>query len=142
MTGFLNHTDDSLLRLANGGQEDAFVELYQRRQLQIYKFALHMCGSSAVAEEVTQEVFMSLIRNTNGFDAARGSVAGYLYGIARKQVLRMLERDRQYVAMEDDTAASTLASSARAAIPSYSAAPLRPPTFAKDCCSSRAKPRS
>ncbi len=109
MTGFLNHTDDSLLRLANGGQEDAFVELYRRRQLQIYKFALHMCGSSTVAEEVTQEVFMSLIRNTGGFDAARGSVAGYLYGIARKQVLRMLERDRQYVAMEDDTAASNLA---------------------------------
>ncbi len=107
MTGFLNHTDDSLLRLAKNGREDAFVELYRRRQVQIYKFALHMSGSSAVAEEVTQEVFMSLIRNTDGFDAARGSLAGYLYGIARNHVLRVLERDRPYVAMEDDSVAST-----------------------------------
>lgn len=107
MTGFLNQTDDSLLRLATGGQEDAFVELYRRRQTQIYKFALHMSGSAAVAEEVTQEVFMSLIRNANGFDAARGSLAGYLYGIARNHVLRMLERDRPYVAIEDDTPVST-----------------------------------
>ena len=107
MTGFLDHTDDSLLRLATGGREDAFVELYRRRQTQIYRFALHMCGSTAVAEEVTQEVFMSLLRNTNGFDAARGSLAGYLYGIARNHVLRVLERDRPYVAMEDDSMAST-----------------------------------
>ena len=49
---------------------------------------------------------MSLIRNTNGFDAARGSLAGYLYGIARNHVLRMLERDRPYIAMEEDTLAS------------------------------------
>ena len=110
MTGFFNHTDDSLLRLANDGHEDAFVELYRRRQMQIYKFALHMSGSSAVAEEVTQEVFMSLIRNASGFDSARGSLAGYLYGIARNHVLRMLERDRPYVAMEDDAGASMFAS--------------------------------
>ena len=102
MTGLLNHTDDSLLRLASDGREDAFVELYRRRQGQIYKFALHMCGSAPVAEEVTQEVFMSVIRNANGFDPGRGSVAAYLYGIARNHVLRALERDRAYVPMEDD----------------------------------------
>ena len=102
MTGLLNHTDDSLLRLATAGREDAFVELYRRKQGQIYKFALHMSGSAPVAEEVTQEVFMSLIRNADGFDAERGSLTGYLYGIARNHVLRALERDRAYVAMEDD----------------------------------------
>jgi RNA polymerase sigma-70 factor (ECF subfamily) len=106
MTGFIDQTDDSLLRLASAGHEEAFVELYRRRQTQIYKFALHMSGNSAVAEEVTQEVFMTLIRNWQGFDAARGSLAGYLYGIARNHVLRILERDRAYVAIEDDAAAS------------------------------------
>lgn len=102
MTGWINETDDSLLRLATAGREDAFVELYRRKQGQIYKFALHMSGSGSVAEEVTQEVFMSLIRNADGFDAGRGSLTGYLYGIARNHVLRALERDRNYVAMEDD----------------------------------------
>jgi len=106
MTGFLDHTDDSLLRLANAGQEEAFVELYRRRQTQIYRFALHMSGNTALAEEVTQEVFLSLIRNSETFDAARGSLAAYLHGIARNHMLRILERDRPYVAMEDDTVPS------------------------------------
>jgi RNA polymerase sigma-70 factor (ECF subfamily) len=106
MTGFLDHTDDSLLRLSNEGQEEAFVELYRRRRLQIYKFAMHMSGSSALAEEVTQEVFLSLIRNPETFDPSRGSVAAYLYGIARNHMLRVLEKNRLYVAIEDETVPS------------------------------------
>jgi RNA polymerase sigma-70 factor (ECF subfamily) len=107
MTRFLQHTDDSLLRLATTGDEDAFVELYRRRQGLIYRFALHMSGNASMAEEVTQEVFMSLIRNANGYDASRGSLGGYLYGIARNHVLRSIERDRAYVAMDDDTVLTT-----------------------------------
>jgi RNA polymerase sigma-70 factor (ECF subfamily) len=107
MTRFLQHTDDSLLRLATTGDEDAFVELYRRRQGLVYRFALHMSGDVSMAEEVTQEVFMSLIRNADGYDASRGSLGGYLYGIARNHVLRSIERDRAYVAMDDDTVLTT-----------------------------------
>src|SRR6266568_451994 len=53
-------------------------------------------------EEATQEVFLALIREGGRFDAGRGSVASYLYGIARNHVLRCLERDRPYVRMEDE----------------------------------------
>ena len=60
-----------------------------------------------MAEEVTQEVFLSLIRNADGYDASRGSLGGYLYGIARNHVLRSIERDRPYVAMDDDTVLAT-----------------------------------
>jgi RNA polymerase sigma-70 factor (ECF subfamily) len=106
MTGFLDHTDDSLLRLSNAGQQEAFVELYRRRKTQVYRFAFHMSGSANLAEEVTQEVFMSLIRNSETFDAARGTLIAYLYGIARNHVLRILERDRPYVAIEHDSVPS------------------------------------
>src|SRR6185436_3262434 len=44
--------------------------------------------------------------NSETFDAARGSLAAYLHGIARNHMLRILERDRPYVAMEDDTVPS------------------------------------
>ena len=49
---------------------------YRRRQGGIYRFALNMSGSSAVAEEVTQEVFMTVIRDGSRFDAARGAAGG------------------------------------------------------------------
>jgi RNA polymerase sigma-70 factor (ECF subfamily) len=97
--------DEDLLRLMSRGDEDAFALLYSRRQGPVYRFAYQMSGSRTLAEDVTQEVFMALIRDPNGFVAEKGTVAGYLYGIARNQVLRRLERDRFLVpigAADDD----------------------------------------
>ncbi|HMV86121.1 MAG TPA: sigma-70 family RNA polymerase sigma factor [Blastocatellia bacterium] len=92
----VNRSDEELLGLLREGDEDAFLALYRRRQSGIYRFALRMCGSESVAEDVTQEVFMHLMRGNGHFDAARGSVQAYLFGVARNQVLRRIERDRAY----------------------------------------------
>jgi RNA polymerase sigma-70 factor (ECF subfamily) len=97
-------SDDELLRLARAGDEQAFASLYRRRQGGIYRFALRMSGSEAVAEDVTQEVFLALIHEGGQYDEDRGPLASYLYGIARNQVLRRLERDRSYVPMNDGEA--------------------------------------
>src|SRR5205814_3000593 len=48
------------------------------------------------------EVFLAMIREAGRFDPQRGSLIGYLYGIARNHVLRCLERDRLYVPMGDE----------------------------------------
>jgi RNA polymerase sigma-70 factor, ECF subfamily len=94
-------SDDDLLRLMMAGREDAFTELYRRRQGGVYRFALQMSGSEAVAEDVTQEVFIVLMREAQNYDPNRGSLAAYLYGIARNHVLRRLERDRLFVPLDD-----------------------------------------
>ncbi len=96
-------TDEELLALMATGDENAFVALYRRRQGSVYRFALQMCGSESIAEEVSQEVFLALIRESGQYDPARGSVAAYLYGVARNHVLRRLEKDRPYVAMPEET---------------------------------------
>lgn len=98
------HSDEELLRLIVAGDADAFTTLYRRRQAGIYRFALQMCGSEGIAEDVTQEVFMTLVRRESQiFDASRGTLVAYLYGIARNQVLRRLEKERHFVALVDDT---------------------------------------
>ena len=93
-------TDEDLLIRIHSGDEQAFVSLYRRHQAAIFRFALHMTGSEAQAEDVTQEVFLALLREGCGFDPARGTLSGYLYGIARKQVLRQVERGRLDVALD------------------------------------------
>jgi len=93
-------TDDELLMRMRSGDEPAFVTLYRRRQAAIYRFALHMSGSVTAAEDITQEVFLALIRDECGFDPERGTLSGYLFGIARKLVLRYLERGRSDVALD------------------------------------------
>jgi RNA polymerase sigma-70 factor (ECF subfamily) len=92
--------DQNILHRLRKGDEAAFLELYRRRQAAIYRFALHMSGSAAAAEDITQEVFLTLFREDCGYDPARGTVSGYLFGIARKLVLRQIERGRSDVSLE------------------------------------------
>ena len=101
-------TDDELLIRIQSGDEQAFLDLYRRRQAALYRFALHMSGSMPVAEDITQEVFLALLREECGYDPERGTLSGYLFGIARKLVLRHLERGRSDVVLEMDADDSVL----------------------------------
>lgn len=99
-----NAPENELLRLMQNGDEDAFVVLYRRCHAGIYRFLLQMCGSPALAEDVTQEVFLVLIHRTDSFDPARGSLNAFLYGVARNQILQRLRRERFYAPMAVDSA--------------------------------------
>jgi RNA polymerase sigma-70 factor (ECF subfamily) len=86
-------TDETLLQAALRGDEAAFVALYRRWQGPIYRFARQMCGSEPAAEDVVQDVFLALVQDARRYDAARGPLSAYLYGIARHLVLRRLRRE-------------------------------------------------
>jgi len=62
-----------------------------------------MSGSPAIAEDVTQEVFIVLMRTAERYDPERGSLAAFLYGIARNYVLRRLEQDRVFLPLADSS---------------------------------------
>lgn len=94
-------SDADLLAHALRGQEDRFTELYNRRQGGVYRFALQMTGSAAMAEDIAQETFLVILTQGGRYDGARGSVAAFLYGIARNLVMKRLERDGRYRAESD-----------------------------------------
>ena len=94
-------TDNGLLRRMLAGDEGAFTLLYRRKHPAIYRFALRMSGNAAIAEDVTQEVFMTLIRNTERFDPTRGSLGGFLFGIARNHLRKRWEQERRTVALKE-----------------------------------------
>jgi RNA polymerase sigma-70 factor (ECF subfamily) len=91
-----NLADDELLRLVASGAEEAFSVLYRRRQGAVYRFALQMSGSSYIAEEVTQEIFLMLLTDSSSYDASRGTLASYLYGVARRLVWRRMAQSRSH----------------------------------------------
>ena len=95
-------SDAELLRLMLAGEEKAFNELYQRHKGLVYRFALLMSGQASVAEEVTQEVFLALLRNGRRYDPERGSLKAYLCGAARNQVLLLIEKERPYVQLVEE----------------------------------------
>ena len=94
--------DSELLRLMLAGDEEALALLYRRRQGGIYRFALQMSGSKSIAEDVTQEVFLFLMRDGHVFDPSKGSVGAFLFGVARNYVLRRLRVDHLLAPLGDD----------------------------------------
>src|SRR5271154_5236153 len=102
MTQTTEHADVLLLRRMAGGDEEAFAQIYRQKHPAIYRFALHMSGNSAMAEDVTQEVFMALIRDPKRFDPTRGSLGGFLFGVARNHLRKRWEQDRRLVSFDGD----------------------------------------
>ncbi len=86
--------DQDLMRRMLGGGEEAFVELYARHQGPLFRFSLHMTGSTTMAEDVTQDVFLALMVHGRRFDASRGNLRSFLFGIARNHILRRLDKER------------------------------------------------
>src|SRR6266404_3724747 len=79
--------DDVLLRRAAKGDEEAFTLIYRRHQAAMYRFALRMTGNTWAAEEIVQDVFMTLMRDPKKYDATRGALGAFLYGVARNRVM-------------------------------------------------------
>jgi RNA polymerase sigma-70 factor (ECF subfamily) len=95
-------SDLELLQAMLAGDEEALAALYRRRARDVHRFAFHMCGSQSLAEDVTQEVFMVLMREGRTFDPDKGSLPAFLIGVARNQVLRRLRRERFYVSLDEN----------------------------------------
>ncbi len=94
--------DDQLLKRIAAGDAEAFSALFRRRQGDVYRFALHMTGRPAVAEDVTQDTFLAVMRDAGRYDASRAAALAWLCGIARNHVLRRIERERPALMLEID----------------------------------------
>ena len=95
-------SDHDLLRGLKAGDEEAFTALYRRWQGPVYRYALRVSASPALAEDVVQEVFMALLRRSEGYDPRRGELSSYLHGIARNVARRRLERERGLQPLGDE----------------------------------------
>ena len=88
----IDDRDDVLLRRSAKGDQQAFATVYRRYQAPLYRFAVRMSGNSWAAEEIVQEVFMTVIREPEKFDPSRGTLGAFLYGVARNRIMKHLER--------------------------------------------------
>jgi RNA polymerase sigma-70 factor (ECF subfamily) len=84
--------DEELMARIAGGDRDAFATLYRRRRPDVYRFALHVSGSESMADDVTQDVFMTVIHEAGRYQPGRALVTPWLLGIARNHVRRALHR--------------------------------------------------
>ncbi|MEQ9725880.1 RNA polymerase sigma factor [Pseudomonas sp. WHRI 8822A] len=80
-------SDADLLRRYRAGDAAAFTQLYERHRLGLFRFLMGLCGDQAVAEEVFQETWMSLIRSESLQREAAVLFKTWLYQIARNRLI-------------------------------------------------------
>jgi RNA polymerase sigma-70 factor (ECF subfamily) len=86
--------DRRAVELVSRGDIGALDELYDRHSRAIYSLALRIVSDRADAEEVVQDVFTQLWRQSVRYDSARASVAGWLLMMTRARAIDRL-RARQ-----------------------------------------------
>ena len=67
--------------------QSGFTEAYRAHASLAFSAAQRVVGDAATAEDVVQDVFATLWREPSKFDAARGSLAGYIAMMARSRAL-------------------------------------------------------
>jgi RNA polymerase sigma-70 factor, ECF subfamily len=79
--------DTALLDRARTGDETALAQLFARHQRQVFRYASYMGGAGS-ADDIVQDTFLAILRQKGRTDTVRGSVIGYLIGIARHMVMK------------------------------------------------------
>lgn len=92
-----NLTDEELLKSACAGNEAAFMEIYRRHRESVARSIYRVLHNSDQIEDITQEVFLSLIKNADRYDASRASLRSYLIAAARNLALYHLRKYRKEI---------------------------------------------
>jgi RNA polymerase sigma-70 factor (ECF subfamily) len=95
------NTDERLLERAASGDAAAFQILYERYRDAIFRFTYRFLGSVEAAEDVTQDCFLSLIKDPGRFDPARASLRTYLYAAARNLALKQFNYFSRATAIDE-----------------------------------------
>jgi RNA polymerase sigma-70 factor (ECF subfamily) len=93
--------DDELLCRITARDAESLALLFRRHYGQVYRFALHVSGTPAAAEDVAQDVFVAVMRDAARYEPGRSSVATWLFGIARNIARRRFDQERRVVPLAE-----------------------------------------
>jgi RNA polymerase sigma-70 factor, ECF subfamily len=100
----LPQPDSFLLRNAQRGDEDAFRVIVETYEVPVFNYVLRMVNDRALAEDLTQEIFLRIYQGLGGF-SLRCRFTTWLFQVAKNRVLdelRARERKPQSaVSLED-----------------------------------------
>jgi len=79
-----------------------FEIVFEAHKDAVYRFAWRMMNSASAAEDVAQDVFLSLLRLPGRFDPNRGGLRSFLLGITRNLVLKRWRDEHRWEQLEDE----------------------------------------
>jgi len=96
--------DAELVRLAKAGELDAFEALTNRYEQRVYGLAIRMLRQEQDAEDVTQQTFLSVLENLEGF-RGESSFSTWVLRIASHAALKIIRKRKglNTVSLEEAT---------------------------------------
>jgi RNA polymerase sigma-70 factor (ECF subfamily) len=85
---------DLVQSVATKRDQTAFAELFDHFAPRINAYLLRIGTDNGTAEEITQEVMVTLWRKAELFDSSKSSVGTWLFRIARNRKIDLIRRDR------------------------------------------------
>ena len=85
-----------------------FRMVFEQHKDAVYRFAWRMCGSPAVAEDIAQETFLTLLRQPDKFDPSRAALRSFLLAIARNLARKQWRDASRWDELDDGFATPVL----------------------------------
>jgi RNA polymerase sigma-70 factor (ECF subfamily) len=92
-----------LLARAGLGDRTAFAQLYERSSGHLYAVVLRIQRDRALAEDLLQEIYVSVWKAAGSFDAARSQPLTWMTHIARNRAIDSLRRAQTQPRLESST---------------------------------------
>ena len=87
-----NHDEEALVLSAQGGDRDAFAQLYEASVDRIYRYLLARLAEPADAEDVTTEVFIQAMKSLPSYRSRGTPLIAWLFRIAHNQAINHLKK--------------------------------------------------
>jgi RNA polymerase sigma-70 factor (ECF subfamily) len=82
----------SLIERIAARDATALRALLARHQVGVFRYILRLVGNAAVAEELTNDVFLEVWRNAGNFEGTRSAATSWILSIARHRAISSLRK--------------------------------------------------
>ncbi|HLA98136.1 MAG TPA: sigma-70 family RNA polymerase sigma factor [Anaerolineales bacterium] len=95
---------------AKNGDSEVIGELYERYNLDIFRYLYYRLGDKHASEDLTSEVFIRMIRSLRGYRSQNVPFDAWLFQIARNLAVDHLRKMnvRNHVSLEEEMIAETV----------------------------------
>ena len=108
MVDYESLDDHQLMQRISQVDKHALEALYTRYQTPVYSLAMYMLKQPALAEEVTQDIFLNIWLKASSFNAERGQPRGWIMSVAHHKIVDVIRSRRRTIINTDPADYETL----------------------------------
>ena len=108
MVDYESLDDHQLIQRVSQVDKDALEALYIRYQTPVYSLAMFMLKQPALAEEVTQDIFLNIWLKASSFNSERGQPKSWIMSVAHHKIVDVIRSRRRAIINTDPADYETL----------------------------------